>query len=936
MQAGNASRSDRLPLDQSDCADRRCRSRALRGWVMGLLPWLLIGVAGAGEDPLRQACDDPAPGQLLIDSADTGTPPAADAVWLGKDRLLWQGARSGGAFALYASASAQLRVANGQPVSGADLKIPLTVVADPLPGGWSYLQAGTQLAVASADLPRLDQALRGQLLLVREDADGRVLARGATQIAALLDQRYAVNAADDQLGLRYGPQRSELRLWAPTALAVHLCQYAGPQTAVEAVRPLRRIDATGTWTIALKGDVHGSYATYLVDVYVAGLGIVRNRVTDPYSISLSADSKRSWLGDLNHPSTQPQDWLAKPLRPRLQQMTDMVIYELHVRDFSANDPSVSPANRGNYLAFTESGTHGVEHLQALARAGITDVHLLPVFDLATVPETGCVTPSPSGAADATTQQAAVAAVKAQDCFNWGYDPFHYTAPEGSYASDAQDGAVRVRELRAMVQALHSMGLRVGMDVVYNHTSASGQDPRSVLDRIVPGYYHRLDGQGQVTRSTCCENTATEHRMMEKLMIDSVVSWARDYRIDSFRFDLMGHQPREAMERLQQAVNQSTGHPVQLIGEGWNFGEVADGARFVQASQLSLNGSGIATFSDRARDALRGGGAGDNGADQLRRQGYLNGLHYARNGYAPPSVNRAELLRAADLVRVGLAGSLRDYRMTNAAGELVPLSAIDYGGGQPGGYVSAPNEVVNYVENHDNQTLFDLNAFKLPVATSAADRARVQILGAAAVAFSQGIAYYHAGIELLRSKSMDRNSYDSGDWFNRIDWQGEDNYFGTGLPPAQDNQSSWSYMRPLLANSAIKPAPADIQWTRDAFLDLLRIRASSRLFRLTSAEQVQQRLRFLNTGPDQLATVVVGHLDGAGLPGANFSQLLYLINVSPQPQSVNLPSEANKGYRLHPVHLAPGAADQRIAAQARYHADGRIELPARSAVVLVVE
>ena len=144
------------------------------------------------------------------------------------------------------------------------------------------------------------------------------------------------------------------------------------------------------------------------------------------------------------------------------------------------------------------------------------------------------------------------------------------------------------------------------------------------------------------------------------------------------------------------------------------------------------------------------------------------------------------------------------------------------------------------------------------------------------------------------------------------------------------------MRPLLANSAIKPAPADIQWTRDAFLDLLRIRASSRLFRLTSAEQVQQRLRFLNTGPDQLATVVVGHLDGAGLAGANFSQLLYLINVSPQPQSLNLPSEANKGYRLHPVHLAPGAADQRIAAQARYHADGRIELPARSAVVLVVE
>ena len=157
----------------------------------------------------------------------------------------------------------------------------------------------------------------------------------------------------------------------------------------------------------------------------------------------------------------------------------------------------------------------------------------------------------------------------------------------------------------MVQALHRAGLRVGMDVVYNHTTVSGQEPRSVLDRIVPGYYHRLDAAGAVERSTCCDNTATEHAMMARLMADSVALWAQHHRIDSFRFDLMGHQPRAAMEAVQSAANAAAGRHVPLLGEGWNFGEVADGKRFVQASQLSLNDSGIGTFSDRARDAVRG-------------------------------------------------------------------------------------------------------------------------------------------------------------------------------------------------------------------------------------------------------------------------------------------------------------------------------------------
>ncbi len=236
----------------------------------------------------------------------------------------------------------------------------------------------------------------------------------------------------------------------------------------------------------------------------------------------------------------------------MQAATDAVIYELHVRDFSVGDATVRPAYRGKYLAFTLHDTDGMRHLQALAAAGVTDVHLLPVFDFGSVPEQGCVTPAPRAARDGETQQQAVSAVSAHDCFNWGYDPVHFTAPEGSYATDPADGAVRIVEFRRMVQALHRAGLRVGMDVVYNHTYASGQDRWSVLDRIVPGYYHRLDEAGRVATSTCCANTATEHRMMAKLMLDSAVTWAREYRIDSFRFDLMGHQPRAAMDRAASA------------------------------------------------------------------------------------------------------------------------------------------------------------------------------------------------------------------------------------------------------------------------------------------------------------------------------------------------------------------------------------------------
>ena len=869
----------------------------------------------------------------------------ARAVWLDGALLRWPGADAAGRYRLVHSATGRLALTVGEPVRGADDTLALQAHARPLPPTlaerFKWVGAGATLAVRTADRARLAALHRGQIVLVETDTQGRVKQATALQVAGALDTLYAAADKTDDLGLRVAPQRTAFKLWAPTAQGTWVCLHDAAGAPASALLPATRDAATGVWRASAARDLSGRSYTWLVDVFVRGVGLVRNRVTDPYSLSLDADSQRSWIGRLDAPSVTPAGWaadlLATPRLERVKAATDLVIYELHVRDFSVGDASVSPAHRGKYLAFTEAGSQGMKHLHALAEAGVTDLHLLPVFDLASVPEQGCTSPDVAlltqAAPDSETQQATVAATAASDCFNWGYDPWHYTAPEGSYATRADDGAVRVLEFRRMVQALHAAGLRVGMDMVYNHTTASGQHPKSVLDRIVPGYYQRLSATGKVETSTCCANTATENLMMAKLMIDSAVIWARDYGIDSMRFDLMGHQPRAAMQQLQRAVDKASGRHIHLIGEGWNFGEVKDGARFVQAAQGALAGSGIGSFSDRGRDAARGGGCCDNAEQTLSRQGWLNGLFYDPNPRATGT--RQDLLRSADLVRVALAGTLRGYRMTTHDGSSKTLAEIDYAG-QGAGFASQPDEVVNYVENHDNPTLFDLNVLKLPPATSREDRARVQVLGIALTAFSQGIAYYHAGIELLRSKSGDRNSFDSGDWFNRLDWTFSDNYWGTGAPPQKENGALWPALKPLLADPAVKPTAAEIRFTRDAFYDLLKIRASTTMLRLRTADEVSARLTLHNTGPQQNPTLMAGHVDGRGLAGAGFAELLYLINADKQPATQALPALKGRAFVLHPVHRATGAADVRVRESIWDAATGTVTVPARTALVYVLE
>ncbi len=864
----------------------------------------------------------------------------ARAYWLTTRQLQWPGAPAEARYALYHATGPTIRVTVGERVTGAGGRIELATARPPTPRTiaerFRFVPSGVRLALPIRTRAQLRELVQGQLMLVREDDDQRVLGATQLQLPGMLDDLYAAATSVRDLGATLTLRGVAAAVWAPTARKVSLCVDASSRGDDAMVIAMRMDPATGVWRSKVPATMRGRGYRYQVEVLVPGVGVVRNRVTDPYAVALTANSERSVFLSLSEPATQPPGWLSSRRPTPLRSATDQVVYELHVRDFSVGDTTVRVPWRGKYLAFAEPRSAGMHHLRSLGSAGLTDVHLLPVYDLASVPETGCVTPAiPMSGPESEAQQAAVSAVRERDCFNWGYDPWHYTVPEGSYATDASNAATRVREFRAMVQALHAAGLRVGMDVVYNHTFAAGQSAKSVLDRLVPGYYHRLDSLGRIERSTCCENTATEHPMMAKLMIESVVTWVRHYQIDSFRFDLMGHQPRAVMERLQRAVDQAAGRHIPLLGEGWNFGEVADGARFIQASQRSLSGSGIATFTDRARDALRGGGCCDGREGLVANQGLLNGLHLDPNATNTGKDQRTEWLRAADLARAGLAGTLRDYVLTGADGVARSLASFDYAG-QPAGYVKEPGEVVNYVENHDNLTLFDVNALRLPATTSREQRARSQVLGIAFTLLSQGIAYLHAGVDILRSKSLDRDSFDSGDWFNRLDWSYTVNGFGGGLPPAHRNRDDWSVMRPVLAERGIVPTPAEIAFTRDVTRDWLNIRASSSLFRLRTAADVRTRLRFLHTGPTAAPGVIVGHLEGRGYPGAVFKEVVYLINVAPEERSVVIPEARGKPYVLHPRQRGEAAAD-RTAARAQVEpSSGRFTIPARTAVVFVVE
>ncbi|MFL6027638.1 MAG: alpha-amylase family glycosyl hydrolase, partial [Friedmanniella sp.] len=376
--------------------------------------------------------------------------------------------------------------------------------------------------------------LTGQLAVGLYDDRHQIRDGSGVQIAPVLDALYP-SAAKRTYGVTWRHRsRADVRLWAPTARSVTLLSWpAGSNdSAVAAARRTRMSRAKdGSWSVRTR-LTRGTRYLFEVRVFVPSTGRVEtNRVTDPYSVALTLNSTRSVAVDLADRSFRPVLWRKTP-SPPLRQAVDSTIYELHVRDFSVSDPGVPAGHRGSYLAFADESGRGYQHLRGLARAGLNTVHLLPTFDLASVEEDPAQQSRPDCdlaglPPDSDRQQACVSAVADDDAFNWGYDPWHWLAPEGSYASSAKaaEGGSRVAEFRTMVGGLHRAGLRVVLDQVFNHTAASGQAPTSVLDQIVPGYYHRRNASGDIETSTCCQNVATENALAQKLMVDAVVSWA---------------------------------------------------------------------------------------------------------------------------------------------------------------------------------------------------------------------------------------------------------------------------------------------------------------------------------------------------------------------------------------------------------------------------
>ena len=889
-------------------------------------------------------------------SISTKRPPPADlslarAYWLCADTLVWNVlGRPKFSYELFFDSEGGLELTPQGLKGGQSIALSFSPAG---PGDrltqFPHLAGFVVFTIAPADLPKVPEILRGQLAIAARDEMGKLIDATSLQIPGVLDDLFSY---DGPLGLSWEPSSAtgqvrlpRLRAWAPTARSVSLLRFADSAPASQPIAaPMEYDPITGVWSVEGEPGWQGQYYLYEVEVYAPASGKVeRNLVTDPYSLSLSTNSARSQIVDLNDPALTPAGW-ADLRKPELAAPNDSVIYELHVRDFSISDASVPADLRGTFAAFALPASNGTRHLRELAQAGVTHIHLLPIFDIATIEEDRArqvPLPLEQLAAlppDSPAQQALLWPLRDKDGFNWGYDPLHYNVPEGSYSTDP-DGPQRIVEFRQLVQALNRMGLRVVIDVVYNHTNASGQAEKSVLDRIVPGYYHRLDDKGEVTNSTCCSNTATEHAMMEKLMIDSVLLWARQYKVDGFRFDLMGHHMKRNMVKLRAALDGLTvaqdgvdGKAIYVYGEGWDFGEVADNGRGENATQINMADTGIGTFSDRLRDAVRGGRP----FDDPRLQGFATGLYSEPSAYEQGNaeMQRSQLLEYSDWIRLGLAGNLKHYELTDRAGRQLRGELVQYHGASAG-YTLAPQEHIVYVAAHDNETLFDVVQLKAPASADLAQRVRMHNLAISLTALSQGIPFFHAGDELLRSKSLDRNSYNSSDWFNRIDWTGETSNFGVGLPPAGDNQAHWSIMAPLLADAALRPGPQQIGAAYAHFKELLAIRTSSPLFRLRSAEQIQAALRFANTGPDQLPGLIVMILravaGGLGC-GPQWGQIVVLFNANRDAVEYAVDDLIGLPLELHPIQQV--STDQ-LVRETRFDPDsGSFSLPGRTTAVFV--
>lgn len=551
---------------------------------------------------------------------------------------------------------------------------------------------------------------------------------------------------DGPLGARVEGGQTVFRLWAPFALAVRLNLYLAGDGAEDNLlgKSMTRTER-GVWTAAVAGSLHGVYYTYTVSYN----GRADVETADPYAFSCGVNGRRGMVVDFGAPSVTPDGWdgerKAYKKEHALARYTDAVIWETHVRDFSGKTDA---AHRNKFLAFTERGlvNHSGESigLDYLADLGVTHVHLLPVAEYATVDQYKL---------DDQTYNA----------FNWGYDPLNYNTPMGAYATDVRDGAVRVRELRAAVAALHARGIGVVFDVVYNHT----YNFDAPIARTVPHYFYRFDYRGNPTNGSGCGNeTASERPMCRKFIIDSLLAWQDHYHADGFRFDLMGLHDVETMRAVERALHAADPSAI-IYGEGW----VGGATSLPGEKQCNKWNSGlikpsagaagaVAVFSDVMRDSVKGP------VFHAYEGGYVNGRAYEN----------------VNLVKFSSMGGTSPNFNTN----WVAPSA---------------NQVVNYVSAHDNNTLWDKLCLTAAHHTFA-ERVRMNRMCAAVVLTSRGVPFFQAGEELLRSKPKDgggfeENSYNAPDSLNNIDWE--------ELKPDSAQKNVRDYYRGLIAFRKAHPA-----------------------------------------------------------------------------------------------------------------------------------
>ncbi|MEL1221538.1 pullulanase-type alpha-1,6-glucosidase, partial [Aeromonas hydrophila] len=892
----------------------------------------------------------------------------ASAHLIDGNTLIWQGGKDKPHVRLYYTESGTIK-ANAEGVFDFPyITLTPTSLTAEQQAKYPHLKDAAAFALpAGKDLKPL---LKGELVAIGTDADGILQGATLVQSAGALDALYSEAATKLTYGAVVEGGNVTFRLWAPTARSVKLALFDGQHKPL-GERTMTLDEASGSWSVQGGSELVGKFYRYDIQVYhPVSRKLESYQVTDPYSLSLAMNSEFSQVVDLNDPALKPEGWDSLKAPHSQQNPADITIYEAHVRDLTGNDDSTPAEHRGKFLGLTDTDTAPVKHLQALAKSGVSHLHLLPVFDIATVNEDPAkvanisddfgklcqVNPEVqnskfagycssgqtieavlgdlqgSDSKENPQVQELYGYLRGVDSFNWGYDPYHYTTPEGSYATNAE-GSQRILEFREMVKAIkQNIGMNVVMDVVYNHTNEAGLGPKSVLDRIVPWYYQRLNPEtGSVENSTCCSNTAPEHAMFAKLMDDSLVTWARDYKIDAFRFDLMGHHPKDQMVQALAAVKQ-VNPEMYFYGEGWNFGEVQDDKRFVQATQKHLAGTGIGSFSDRLRDAVRGGSPFDGGDTIRKTQGFGNGALVDANEM--DGVDRATALHQADLVRLGMAGNLKDFILTDKDGMPKKGSDIDYNG-QPAGYAQDPTEIQNYVDKHDNQTLFDNLIYKAP---QGADLVRMQGVSLATAMLGQGIPFTHAGVELLRSKSMERDSYDSGDWYNRVDYTLADNNFDKGLPRKDKDGDNYPLIEKVLGKH-VKPSGADMATMVGFYQELAELRQSSRLLRLGSGAEVIKRVDFRNTGPDQEPGLIVMTVDDGINAGADLDPaidgLVVMINATNAPQSISDFRDGNdQPIDLTSLQLSPAHhGGESIARDAAVNG-GTLTLGAWSAAVFV--